>query len=52
MEQVITVGGKFHAGEIVLANIIYGSVILCDIVVKLVNYGCDIVVKSMMLLYL
>jgi hypothetical protein len=25
---------------------------LCDIVVKLVNYGCDIVVKSMMLLYL
>jgi hypothetical protein len=24
----------------------------CDIVVKLVNYGCDIVVKPVMLLYL
>jgi hypothetical protein len=24
----------------------------CDIVVKLVNYGCDIVVKPMMFLYL
>jgi hypothetical protein len=25
--------------------------VLCDIVVKLVDYGCDIVVKQVMLLY-
>jgi hypothetical protein len=38
----------------VLRKILHSSLSyeFCDIVVKLVNYGCDIVVKPMMLLYL
>ena len=61
MEQVNTVGGKFHTHETVWAHIIHVtrkylhsslSDEFCDIVVKLVNYGCDIVVKPVMLLYL
>jgi hypothetical protein len=62
MEQVIVVTGKFHADDtvcglilcMVLRKFFHSSLSheFCDIVVKLVNYGCDIIVKIVMLLYL
>jgi hypothetical protein len=58
---VITVVRKFHAHETVWAHIIHADYKIfafllvhefCNIVVKLVNYGCDIFVNPMVLLYL
>jgi hypothetical protein len=54
MEQVITVGGKFHVVKLcglilytMTRKFLHSSVSheFCDVVVKQVNYGFDIVVK-------
>jgi hypothetical protein len=60
-EHVIALGRKFYDDETVWANfcMVNRNFLLssmshefCDIVVELVNYGCDIVIKPVMLLYL